>query len=58
LVLSDLSIPIGPPIHTLGGIIAEDSKGKKEIDLTFEELLRTGEDKVKSFLLERMIQQG
>ena len=38
-----------------GGIIAEDNEGKKEFDLTFEELLRTSEDKVKSFLLGKMV---
>ena len=57
LILKDMSIPIGSQIDTLGGIIVEDVEGKREIDLTFEELLRTSEDDVKSYLLERMIQQ-
>ncbi|MBA3978740.1 MAG: hypothetical protein H0X50_11220 [Nitrosopumilus sp.] len=57
LVLREMDIQIGSPIDTLGGVIAEDNEGKKELDLTFEELLRTCEDKVKSFLLERMMQQ-
>jgi vacuolar-type H+-ATPase subunit E/Vma4 len=57
LILREMNIPVGSPIHTLGGIIVEDDEGKKEIDLTFEELLRTSEDDVKSYLLERMIQQ-
>lgn len=54
-VLGEMNVPIGSSINTLGGIIAEDSEGKKEIDLTFEELLRTSEDKIKSFLLEKMV---
>jgi vacuolar-type H+-ATPase subunit E/Vma4 len=55
LVLGGMGIPIGSSIDTLGGIVAEDNEGRKEIDLTFEELLRTSEDKVKSFLLEKMV---
>lgn len=54
-VLGAMNVPIGSSIDTLGGIIAEDNEGKKEIDLTFEELLRTSEDKVKGFLLEKMM---
>jgi V/A-type H+/Na+-transporting ATPase subunit E len=57
-VLGAMNAPIGPSIDTLGGIIAEDREGKKELDLTFEELLRTSEDKVKSFLLEKMAVEG
>ncbi len=55
LVLGVMDIPVGSSIDTMGGIIAEDNEGKKEFDLTFEELLRTNEDKVKSFLLEKMV---
>jgi vacuolar-type H+-ATPase subunit E/Vma4 len=55
-VLGAMSVPtIGSSIDTLGGIIAEDNEGKKEINLTFEELLRTSEDRVKGFLLEKMV---
>ena len=46
---------VGSPIKTIGGIVAEDKNGSKEIDMTFEELLRTHEDEVKSLLLERMM---
>jgi vacuolar-type H+-ATPase subunit E/Vma4 len=52
--LNDLGITIGKSIKTLGGIVAENKEGTKELDLTFEELLRTNEDKIKSFLSERM----
>jgi vacuolar-type H+-ATPase subunit E/Vma4 len=52
--LKDLGITIDKPIKTLGGIVAENKEGTKELDLTFEELLRTNEDKIKSFLSERM----
>lgn len=52
--LKDMGITIGKPIKILGGIIAENKEGTKELDLTFEELLRTHEDQIKSFLSERM----
>jgi vacuolar-type H+-ATPase subunit E/Vma4 len=51
-----MNIPVvDPPINTLGGIISEDKQGTRELDLTFEELLRTKEDDVKGFLLERLM---
>ncbi len=46
---------IGSSIQTLGGIIAENSSGTKEIDLTFEELLRTHEDEIKTTILEKLL---
>ncbi len=49
-VLKEMGVTIGSTIQTLGGIIAENKAGTREIDLTFEELLRTHEDEVKSFL--------
>jgi vacuolar-type H+-ATPase subunit E/Vma4 len=49
------NIIFGPSIQTIGGILAEDKNGTRELDLTFEELIRTHEDDVKNFLLERMI---
>ncbi len=48
------NIIVGPTIQTIGGILAEDKNGTRELDLTFEELLRTHEDEIKNFLLERM----
>jgi vacuolar-type H+-ATPase subunit E/Vma4 len=45
----------GSPIQTIGGIIAENKNGTMEIDLTFEELLRTHEDDIQNFLLERLM---
>jgi vacuolar-type H+-ATPase subunit E/Vma4 len=53
-IMKDLGVTIGKSIKTLGGIVAENKEGTKELDLTFEELLRTHEDEVKSFLSERM----
>ncbi len=53
-ILKDLGVNIGHSIKTLGGIVSENKEGTKELDLTFEELLRTHEDQVKSFLSERM----
>ncbi len=54
-VLKEMGVTIGSSIQTLGGIIAENKDGTKELDLTFEELLRTHEDKVKGFLMERTL---
>lgn len=48
-------VTIGSTIKTIGGTVIEDKKGTREIDMTFEELLRTHEDEIKSLLLERMI---
>lgn len=53
-VLKDMGVATGKSIKTLGGIVAENQQGTKELDLTFEELLRTNEDQIKSFLSERM----
>jgi vacuolar-type H+-ATPase subunit E/Vma4 len=53
-ILKELGISTGKSIKTLGGIIAENKEGTRELDLTFEELLRTNEDQVKSFLSEKM----
>ena len=56
ILFKELNIPIsGSPINTLGGILSENKEGKRQLDLTFEELLRTREDDIKSFLLERMV---
>ena len=52
-VLKEMGVTIGSSIQTLGGIIAENKDGTKELDLTFEELLRTHEDQVKDFLTEK-----
>jgi V/A-type H+/Na+-transporting ATPase subunit E len=55
-LFKELNIPIsGSPINTLGGILSENKEGTRQLDLTFEELLRTREDDIKSFLLERMV---
>ena len=48
-------ITIGSSIQTLGGIIVENSSSTKEIDLTFEELLRTYEDEIKTTILEKIL---
>ncbi len=54
-VLKEMGVTIGSSIQTLGGIVAENKDGTKELDLTFEELLRTHEDEVKGFLTERTL---
>ena len=53
-MLKDMGVTVDKSIKTLGGIVAENKEGTKELDLTFEELLRTNEDQIKSFLSERM----
>jgi V/A-type H+-transporting ATPase subunit E len=56
IILKEVNnIIVGPSIQTIGGILAEDKNHTRELDLTFEELLRTHEDEIKNFLLERMI---
>ena len=52
--LKEIGVTVGNAIKTLGGIVAENNERTKELDLTFEELLRTNEDQIKSFLSERM----
>jgi len=54
-VFNSDDIDIGSSIQTLGGIIAENNDGKKELDLTFEELLRTHEDEIKTTILEKIM---
>jgi len=54
-ILKAKGITIGSSIQTLGGIIADNSSGTKEIDLTFEELLRTHEDDIKTTILEKIL---
>ena len=51
----DKDIMIGSVIQTLGGIIAENKEKTKEIDLTFEELLRNNEDEIKNTILEKIL---
>ena len=48
-------VTLGSTIQTLGGIIAENSDGTKELDLTFEELLRNNEDEIKTSILEEIL---
>ena len=48
-------VKVGSTIQTLGGFIAENKEGTKEIDLTFEELLRSSEDEIKNTILEKIL---
>ena len=49
------SAKVGSTIQTLGGFIAENKEGTKELDLTFEELLRSNEDEIKNSILEKIL---
>jgi len=55
IILNGMNINPGSSIQTIGGILAENQNGTMEIDLTFEELLRTHEDEIQNFLLEKLI---
>lgn len=55
IILNGMNINPGSSIQTIGGILAENKNGTMEIDLTFEELLRTHEDEIQNFLLEKLI---
>ncbi len=54
-VFSSKDIAIGSSIPILGGLVAENNDGTKELDLTFEELLRTHEDEIKTTILEKIL---
>ena len=54
-VLKNMNVTTGSSIQTLGGIIVENKSGTKELDLTFEELLRTHEDEIKTTILEKIL---
>ena len=48
-------VKVASTIQTLGGFIAENKEGTKELDLTFEELLRNSEDEIKNSILEKIL---
>jgi len=51
-ILKDLRVTVSnKPIQTFGGIIVENEEGTMELDLTFEELLRTRDEEVRAILL-------
>jgi len=52
--LKELGVTIGSPIQTIGGLIAENTEGTKELDMTFEELLRNNEGQIKALFLEKI----
>ncbi len=54
-LFNDSEVTLGSTIQTLGGIVAENSDGTKELDLTFEELLRNNEDEIKTSILEEIL---
>ena len=53
--LTDMGVKVIKTIQTIGGLIAENENGSKELDLTFEELLRIHEDEVKGSILEEIV---
>ena len=55
IILKGMNLTPHSSIQTIGGILAENKTATMELDLTFEELLRTHEDKIQNFLLERLM---
>jgi vacuolar-type H+-ATPase subunit E/Vma4 len=53
-IFKEKKTTLGSSINTIGGMLVVDKKGTIELDLTFEELLRTHEDNIKGFLLEKV----
>ncbi|MFZ0511547.1 MAG: V-type ATP synthase subunit E [Candidatus Nitrosopolaris sp.] len=53
--LAEIGVTVIKTIQTIGGVIAENENGTKELDLTFEELLRIHEDEAKSAIMEGII---
>jgi V/A-type H+/Na+-transporting ATPase subunit E len=52
-IIKKLGIGIGGNINTIGGLIASDKMDLREIDMTFEELIRNHEDELKTLLMEK-----
>ena len=48
-------VEVTSTIQSLGGFVAENKEGTKELDLTFEELLRNNEDEIKNTILEKIL---
>lgn len=53
--LAEVGVTVIKTIQTMGGVIAENENGTKELDLTFEELLRIHEDEAKSLIMEDIL---
>ena len=53
--LTDMGVTVIRTTQSIGGVIAENENGSKELDMTFEELLRIHEDEVKSSILEELV---
>lgn len=52
-IIGKLGVTLGSNINTLGGLIAADKDDLREIDMTFEELIKNHEDEIKALLMER-----
>ncbi len=51
-ILKDMRVGVSNNyIQTLGGVIVENKEGTMELDLTFEELLRTHDEQIRAILL-------
>jgi vacuolar-type H+-ATPase subunit E/Vma4 len=54
-ILKDLGVNVTKSIHSLGGLTAENPDRTKELDLTFEELLRIHEDEIRAMVMEGIV---
>ncbi len=52
--LNDLEVKITKTIESIGGLTAENMDRTKELDLTFEELLRIHEDEIRAMIMEEI----
>jgi vacuolar-type H+-ATPase subunit E/Vma4 len=53
--LAELGVIVIKTIQTIGGVVAENENGTKELDMNFEELLRIHEDEAKSLIMEDIL---
>jgi len=53
--LAEKGVTVIKAIQTVGGVISENENGTKELDLTFEELLRIHEDEAKGSIMEDIL---
>ena len=51
-ILAESEVSVISTVQTIGGVVVESEDGTKELDLTFEELLRIHEDEIEGLITE------
>jgi vacuolar-type H+-ATPase subunit E/Vma4 len=51
-ILAESEVSIISTMQTIGGFVAQSKDDNKELDLTFEELLRIHDDEIESLITE------